>query len=307
MNLSVLPQYLKRRGGPKDGHAGLPWSKHSETAEPPKVVVTESTTVALRRCIVHVLPILTSITIIAVNIRGVYIGVDYAGAIKSDTINILLLQLAAKANEILIVASLGLIILQTVRNELLFGDGLPLGLVGSGLTFSNLEFFFKKEFYGALKYLAYHGNRLRKVSFVTVLVVSGLTAALAGPASAVLLVPHSQPWPAGGTDFFMNGTSDDFWPSDLSGPLSELRKICTGESSASLGICPGGGYASLWEHWGRMNDTNFSNQNVQPYAKDLSGSSFYWPVYSPVSQLAPSYALGVARTDKAVGSYTFLV
>lgn len=146
--------------------------------------------------------------------------------VKSETINLMLLQLAAKAHEIMIVASLGLIVLQFVRQELLFGGGLPLGLIGSGLTFNNLEFFFSKEFYGTLSYLGAHGNKLRKIMFVSVVVVAGLIAALAGPASAVLLVPKSQNWAAGGTQFYLNGSAGGFWPDDLSGDLFELRELC---------------------------------------------------------------------------------
>lgn len=99
---------------------------------------------------------------------------------------------------------------------------LPLGLIGSGLTFNNLEFFFSKEFYGTLKYIGGCGNKLRKITFITVVVVAGLLAALAGPASAVLLVPKSQDWSAGGTQFYLNGSANDFWPGNLSADMSEL-------------------------------------------------------------------------------------
>lgn len=131
--------------------------------------------------------------------------------------------------------------------------------------------------------------------FVAVLVVAGLTAALAGPASAVLLVPKSQHWPAGGTRFYLNGSKSDFWPSDLSKDLSELRPLCNLHSSTRLGICPVGGFHSLWEHWGTVNSTGFWTQRARSYMKDLSGSNFYWPVSSPSSQVPPLYALGNRR------------
>jgi hypothetical protein len=272
-----------------------------------KVVVAESKITALRRCAIHLLPILTSTTILVLNLHGHYIGQDFRGLIKSETINIMLLQVAAKLNELIIVASLGLIILHMVRHELLFGDGLPLGLIGSGLTFSNFQFFFRKEFYGALSYLADHGNKLRKVSFVGILIVAGLTAVLAGPASAVLLVPKSQVWPSGGTEFFLNGSPDLFWPDDLSGDISELQQYCSNGNSANLAICPGGGFFSLLEHWGRMDYTSFNGRDVPLYAKNLTGSHFYWPVYSPASQIPPRYVLGDIRNDNEPQSATFLV
>jgi hypothetical protein len=168
-----------------------PPSRLDDGKEEAKKVITESIPTALRRCTCHLVTIPVSIAIITLDLNGVYLGADLMSPIRSETINLMLLQLAAKAHEIMIVASLGLIVLQFVRHELLFGDGLPLGLIGSGLTFNNLEFFFNKSFYGTLKYVG-HGNTPRKIMFVTVVVVAGLTAALAGPASAVLLVPKSQ-------------------------------------------------------------------------------------------------------------------
>ncbi|KAJ5420620.1 hypothetical protein N7465_003139 [Penicillium sp. CMV-2018d] len=276
-----------------------------ELEEPPKVIVTESALTALRRCTCHLITILVTITIITLNLKGAYLGADLMSPVRSETINLMFLQLAAKAHEIMVVNSLGLIVLHFVRSELLFGDGLPLGLVGSGLSFNNFEYFFKKEFYGSLKYIGDHGNKARRVMFVTVVIVAGLTAALAGPASAVLLVPKSQDWAAGGTRFYLNGSETDFWPADLSGNLSELRSFCNGNESTHLGICPAGGFHSLWKHWGTANSTDFRAQDVRSYAKDLSGSNFYWPVSSASSQIPPLYALG--NSKKGVSDATTLI
>jgi hypothetical protein len=208
------------------------------------------------------------------------------------------LQLAAKGHEIMIVASLGLIVFHFVREELLFEDGLPLGLIGSGLTFNNLEFFWSKEFYGTLRYVADYGNKPRKILFLILVVVAGIIAALAGPASAVLLVPKSQDWAAGGTQFYLNGSASDLWPDDLSGVMSELRPYCNLNDSTRLGICPAGGFHSLWDHWGTANVTNFRALD-RSYAKDISGSNFYWPISSPSSQIPPLYVLGNSRVAES--------
>ena len=280
----------------------------SSGGEHKKVIVSESLATAAQRCLVHFLPVLTSITILTINLRGFYIGIDFRGPIKSDTITLMFLQLAAKAHEIMIVASLGLIVLQAVRNELLFGDGLPLGLIGSGLSFSNFDFFFRKEFYGALKYLAYHGSKARRGGFVALVILSGFTAVLAGPASAVFLVPKAQTYPTGGTILFLNGSTKHFWPDDLSGDISELQQYCGNENSTQQGICPAGGFFSLWELWGTVNYTNFAAQNVPLYAKDLAGSRFHWPIHSPASQIPSLYALGNPRPDnETLQPYTWLV
>lgn len=283
------------------------WISSSSKGESKKVVVARSTWKALYRCRLHIPPITISMAILILNIRGTYIGADMSGPIRSETITLMGFQLIAKMHELLIIASLGLIILHIVRHELIFGSGLPLGLIGSGLSFGSVIFFFTKEFWGAATYVKRPGHRLRRLGFLTLLLVAGALAAFAGPSSATLLVPKAQVWPSGGTNFYLNATVDQLWPDQLSGDSADLRQHCTAESSANSAICPAGGYASLREHWGRMNFTNFYHRDVPSYAKKLSGSEFYWPVHSPASAVPPMYALGNSRIDQDLDSNTFLV
>jgi hypothetical protein len=91
----------------------------AEMEEPPKLIVTESVLTALRRCTCHLVTIMLTITIITLNLKGVYLGADLISPVRSETINIMFLQLAAKAHEIMIVNSLGLIVLHFVRSKLL--------------------------------------------------------------------------------------------------------------------------------------------------------------------------------------------
>jgi hypothetical protein len=275
------------------------------TAEQKKIIISSSTWKALWRCAPHVLPMTTSITILALSFHGIYIGADFA----SQTITLMSFQIAAKIHEIFIVASLSVIVFHAVRHELLHGDGLPLGLVGSGFNFSSFDFFFTKEFGGGLLNAVMPGHRLRKTGFVVLLCVAGLVAALAGPSSATLIVPVSQTWQAGGTRFYLNGSSEDFWPSDVSSDASAVQNMCNGSKSTELAICPVGGYLSIREHWSRMNYTNFYTYDVPAYSKELSGSRFYWPIHSPASPVPPRYALGNARnvTVFSPGAATFFV
>ncbi|PYI23886.1 hypothetical protein BO99DRAFT_375586 [Aspergillus violaceofuscus CBS 115571] len=260
--------------------------------EPHKVVIKRSILGALQCCVIHLLPIAVSSTIVGLNIKGIYLGADMMSPFKSETINLALFQLAAKAHEIMIVASLSVTVLQCVRHELLFGGGLPLGLLGSGLALNNFGYFFSREFYGGLKCMAIHGERSRRAALIGLVVVAGLLATLAGPASAVLLVPKSQTWSAGGTELILNGSESDYWPVDLSKEIPDLEQLCSEHNSTLLGFCPAGGFHSLWNHWGTMNSTTFQTQNVRAYAKGLSGSRFYWPVSSPLSLIPPLYSLG---------------
>lgn len=274
--------------------------------EKPKVVLSRSKLDLAKRCTIHVIPIVTTILILVLNIRGVYIGADFTGPIKSETLNLLLLQIAAKIHELMIVGSLAVIVLHAVRYELLFGDGLPLGLIGSGISFSQLEFFFRKEFYGSTIYWFNHKHTARKICFIVLLIACGLITTLAGPSSATLLVPKTQSWPSGGTEYFLNGTSDDLWPIDLSGELPELQSMCNLNNSASFAPCPAAGFISLWDHWGRFDYSNFYRAGVPQYAKEISGSSFFWPIHSPGTQIPPRYAIGDARLDDEIHSNTYL-
>jgi len=274
--------------------------------ETPKVIIRTSVRFTLHRCAVHVIPISFTAVILFLNLRGYYIGTSFASLIESQTINLLLLQVAAKAQELLIVASLATIIFHIARHELLFGDGLPLGLIGSGILFSNFGYFFSKEFFGSLSYT---GNKWRKIRFLIVLVIAGIIAALAGPATAVLLVPQSQEWTAGSTPFYMPGHYEDFFPSTLDANATGNETFCTGSGSMNIGICPSAGFKSLWEHFGQIDYSNFrTGASARNYAKFLSGSSYYWPIDSPLSMIPRVYALGQPRSIDGTAQHdTFLV
>ncbi|PWY75698.1 hypothetical protein BO83DRAFT_407409 [Aspergillus eucalypticola CBS 122712] len=268
-----------------------------------KVLVTGSLQAVLWRCAIHLLPIIMSVTIVTINLNGRYIGADLMSPVKSETINLLLLQLIAKSHEIMIVASLSVMVMDFVRHELMFGGGVPLGLIGAGINFNRFDFFLRKEFYGSLGYAGAHDSKLRKFLFVGLVVVAGLVAFLAGPASAVFLVPKSQGWRVGSKTFSIVGEESQFWPDDLSGNMSELHRLCGNGSSSTIAFCPAGGYHSLWTYWGTKDRTSF--QNAPSYAKKLSGSRFYWPISSPSSLIPPLYALGDTRNG--TNGNTFLV
>ncbi|TVY76140.1 hypothetical protein LSUE1_G008647 [Lachnellula suecica] len=283
-------------------------NQSANSKEPKKVIIRTSIWSTLHRCTIHVIPISFTVVILFLNLRGYYIGTTFKSLIASQTINLLFLQIAAKAQELLIVASLATIVFHIARHELLFGDGLPLGLVGSGLLFSNLGYFFSKEFLGSLRYA---GNRWRKVGFLIILIVSGIIATLTGPATAVLLVPQSQQWNAGSTPFYLLGNYEDFFPVNLDTNATGNQTICVTSNSINFGICPSAGFSSLWEHFGQLDYSNFrTGAAARNYAKPLSGSNYYWPVDSPLSLIPRLYTLGQPRAPDAndIGQpHTFLV
>ena len=267
--------------------------KPKHRREEKKVILSTSRWTALSRCGVHILPILVSAAIISLNVKEVFIGIDFHSVIASETINIAFLQTAAKLQELLMVASLATIVFQLIRDELLYGDGVPLGLLGAGIDFSRLSFFWSREIMGSLRSLFKGRRKYRKVQLVAFLVLAGAIALFAGPSCAVLLVPQNQDWPAGGTPFFLNGAKDDFWPVSLTADL-DLNDTCGSPSGAQYGICPGGGYFSLWHHFANYDHSNFMKV-VSPFAKDLSGNRYYRAIQSARPIRPPVISVGIPQ------------
>ncbi|KAG8533075.1 uncharacterized protein KY384_001858 [Bacidia gigantensis] len=251
--------------------------------EQKKIVISTSPWLALSRCGVHVLPVLVSTAIVGVNLRQVFIGIDFKSFVSSETINVALLQVAAKLQELLIIASLATIVFQLLRDELIYGDGIPLGLLGAGIDFTKLSYFWSPELLGGARTLFKGRRKYRKIQLGLFIIFAGVLAVLTGPSCAVLLVPSKQDWPAGGTSLFLNGTKDEFWPVQLaSSPF--LDSTCSSSTGIRYGICPSGGFQSIWSHYAKYDHTTFT-KIVKPYAKELSGNQFYWPIESmqPVS------------------------
>ena len=220
--------------------------------EAPKSVVQESLWLALCGCCVHFLPVATSITMIYLNLSHMYVGF-MTGSILSIAVNTALLQLAAKLQELLIVASLSNIVTHHIRKQLMFGDGVPLGTIGGGFMFSSLHFFWSPEFWGSLR--ASSIGR-KQAHLYALLVISGLLAATVGPSSAILLIPRTQDWHAGSAQVFLSGSADELWPTTLSS--SNLDSACTSPNGTDYAMCPSGGFTSLWS----LGRTNFHLRNL---------------------------------------------
>lgn len=267
--------------------------KHRD--EQKKVAVSSSRWLALSRCGVHILPTFVSIAIIAINFRGDFIGIDFNSRVKSETMNIALLQTAAKIQELLIVASLATIVFQLTRDELLFGDGIPLGLLAAGVDFTKLSFFWSPQTLGSLRSLFRGPRKHRRILLAIYLPLAGALALLAGPSCAVLLVPQVQDWPAGGTPVSLNGTAEDFWPVELTIKSSQAA-VCSSSTGIRYGVCPSGGYQSLWSHYSRLDNSTYANL-VPPYAYNLSGNHYYWSIDSMPPVSTRTISLGEPHPD----------
>ena len=107
-----------------------------------------------------------------------------------------------------------MIIVDVLRQQLLFGpEGLPLGILTSGQRFTELKFLFSPEFRFGLAGITSH---LKRLLLGFLIFTSALIALLAGPSTALLLIPTLRDnWPAGGLTFWMIGNEEDLWPSKM--------------------------------------------------------------------------------------------
>ena len=261
-------------------------------AEEKKIVISRSWRLAAARCTIHVLPTLVSIAIIYINVRGVFIGVDFNSRIRSESINVAFLQIAAKLQELAVIASLASVTFQLLRHELMHGDGLPLGLVVAGFEFSKLSYFFSPELLGSLKHVIYGTAKLRKLFLILFLILVGGLAVVIGPSCAVLLVPQSQDWPAGTAEFEFNVPKSTLWPATLEAPTSDDESACLSPEAVGHSLCPSGGFRSLWAHHVQTNVDTFRNI-VPNYAKRLSGADYYFSTRNAEPVSTNSITLGI--------------
>lgn len=170
--------------------------------EPTKIALNHSRLVALLRNLIHLLPFSFALFEIIINWNVYYVGTrPYSTAVY---------QIIAKAHEVLIQASITTILFSVIRRELALGNGLPFGFLFSGLQVSQISYLWSMELWGAMR----AESLLLSKKTVLFLTLTGgiLLAATCGPASAVLLIPRLQLWPAGRTHIWINATRDQIWP-----------------------------------------------------------------------------------------------
>lgn len=119
-------------------------------------------------------------------------------------------QIASKAHEMMIQASLGAIVFSYVRHEMVLGNGIPFGALFSGLQLNQVSYLWSMEFWGSVGSM--HLPFWRKIATLMLISVCFVLAAVAGPSSAVLLIPRLNYWPAGSTNIWINTTFNEVWP-----------------------------------------------------------------------------------------------
>ncbi|KAF4422944.1 hypothetical protein CFRS1_v001076 [Colletotrichum fructicola] len=218
--------------------------------EPPKVLISQSRAVAVSRCAIHILPTAVSLFLISFNLQGYFIGSELQGNKNQDDVKSGVLQLAAKIQELLIVSSLGTIIFHVLREELIFGDGLPLGLVVSGWQFTQLSYFWSADFWGAIFCPSSEPRSyIKRLALLALIGISGLIAVMAGPAAAVLMLPAQRDFDIGGGVYWANGGDAELWPKVLDAEYYSSWNCSSLQNQLEQHQCPAAGFSTLHSHY----------------------------------------------------------
>jgi hypothetical protein len=163
------------------------------------------------------------------------------------------LELILFDQEILIITSLATIMMDLLRHELLTSlRGLPLGLLASRTAFTNFDFLVSPEF----RYGISGVEKKTRLLFTLFITICSILALLAGPSSALLLLPQTVTnWPAGGATFYLVGANETIWPSQLNAQ-SIGGANCQSPTENDLSLqqlntssCIWSGYKSILQWW----------------------------------------------------------
>ena len=143
----------------------------------------------------HTFAILGALTTATINLLNLRVGKDIGHRGQNGQTQFAL-QMAAKLQEILAVASLTDIIMSPILFRLSMGDGLPLGATTAGLRFGEVSYLWSEDFIATCS-----AKFSRKYLLIISIVVSSLLSLTVGPASATAMTPKQSDWLAGQVQF----------------------------------------------------------------------------------------------------------
>ncbi|KLU87925.1 hypothetical protein MAPG_06915 [Magnaporthiopsis poae ATCC 64411] len=253
------------------------------------VVIFKHRGVALLAAVVHILPLAGSVAIAWLLRRDRWIG-----ATLDPNLN-LVIQIAAKVLELLIMASLSAMIFTFVRSEVALGKGAPLAAYLAGGAIRSPAYIISDEFWGMAR--GTFSSNPKKYCFLLFSLLCCVVASLTAPFTAAALQPINGWFTTGGTPFNIDTRGYPLLPS--------RDKMITSNSTFGDGACAVAGNASCpsggWE----------SLLPLAALLPSINGAPGLWPVpysegtftiairvHEPESRvLMPhrAYALGIGR------------
>ena len=232
-------------------------------------------------CLPHMVPLAATITILTLNIRGVYW--QDLGRPNQNTI-LQVLQYAAKAHELTMAASLTAIVIHQIQYDLSSSKGISLGFLTAGFRLSDPLSVCTREFLGGAM-ARVHSEGMSPFSALTYLLVLGVTLTLVvGPSSAIAMIPRLHWWEVSKMDAFgplytdrvyLNRTEDELWPGNITNVIYADMNKCDGIDSQDCAVGAAdvvGPWVSLHQSQGtKPNITIFQDYEVTRYLTSQGG------------------------------------
>lgn len=218
-------------------------TKPFQTPPQPRNQVVQLPIPAIRRTrllpwwelVLHGTCILAGIVLFGLCSRNVYF-LDFGQPSLNSILNAL--QFAAKAHDMILVASLTTMILYVTRYQLCARKGLPLGYLSCALHLSNIDCLLSREFW-----FASLAHRQFQWFGMLILVATVMTAIL-GPSSAILMIPDLDWWPvpdpfSGHVGvMYINKSYDILWPSRVNASIVANAQECLDRGPTAPALPP---------------------------------------------------------------------
>ena len=173
--------------------------------------------------------------LVVLNCKQYYIGGELAGLDNEDTERFGGLLLAAKLHEFLMLISLGTIVFAYFRKELACETGIHPSALFVACQIDSMSWLWSPEFVGIMCH-KWKASRKRKAALISIVLVCALLGVSVGISSSALIKPRLDSWPAGGTSFWLNATSEVLSPQTITDSASQEHCISdTGDAACPYG------------------------------------------------------------------------
>lgn len=256
--------------------------------ETKKVVINRNSAKAFVQLAVNVLPWAACLTLVILNLKGIYAG---------PHISTTSLQFLAKLIKLLAQASICQIAFTYLRSLYIADDPVPFGALFAGLQITTLSYLWSLEFLGSVTSNSLHTSR--KTLFAGFVVFNILLTAAIGPSIAVCLIPKHLFFSVATASVWSNLTEQDLFPAQLTGEHIGCL------TNTSLGPCSYSALSAFTEVVRRRDPAPLPDINhAVSITADLGyigpdkgqPSSPFYPAFDPLQPFIPS------ATTPAVGS-----
>jgi hypothetical protein len=216
--------------------------------------------------LLHAVPLAGALALLVLNISGRFWG---------EVPWVAMLQFVAKAHEMLMQASIGVVTLAYIQ-LLLWSGKAPYGALFSYYNLSQLTYLCSPEFYAVLTTPAFRG--LLKLGFILFIPFSILLATAVGPAAAIALQPRQANFSIPVAYSVLNATEHALFPTTFLTPKPPLPVFPNGSRA---------GYICKQRHSFQTS----THTTTEPYCADLQQMAFHQLLVGQACAICPTWTL----------------